>query len=285
MGENLAELGQTIRMFREPLSSFRKLFSTMEKSRNRKLSRVANSSSNWIRATADTWLEYSFGLRPIVEDVSKVMGMYAEKAKLSAILWRVAKGHAKASMTGTNTGTATQYGESILTGMVSDVERSVTIDISVGTGVYYLLPVTSDASFYSRHLGLGMNSLPVTAWNLIPHSWIVDQIVGVGDWIKAATPDPDLIVIGKFMTTAERKTDTTRVNHRIRTPDFNGTPQWYGGGGGTETVVTSNVTRVLDFDLPSNPIWNPQLGFISQALNDAAAGVQIISNLLSRWRH
>lgn len=286
-GENLFELGQTISSLRHPFASACTLISNMERKRARRLARRGRrpSVSDYASITSSTWLEYSFGWRPIVEDISTVMKLYSEKSEVMGKLRHVARGGATYETEVTSTGTTVSSG-GIPIGLTVAATWRKSLLFKAATGVIYELPYHSDSSFYTKHLGLGANALPSTGWNMLPFSWVVDQVINVGDWVKAAFPDPDIVIIQKWLTTISEITDYgTATDCKIwRKPD--GEPaRWFTGSAGAKAITHTDVKRVLDFSLPSYPIYNPNMSYLSQALNDAAAGIQLVTNLLKRWLH
>lgn len=283
MGENLATLGQTIATFRRPFSTFFKQMSKMERIRAKRMSK-GGRAADWTRATSSTWLEYSFGIRPVLQDLGTVTKMVADNVELIQNAVKVARGSASGRISGTNTSSYVHGGDlNPMTGTIAEGSLETVTKVKVGCGVYYKTPLGDMNSFLARRLGLGVNNLPSSAWNLLPHSWFVDQFVQVGDWIKALTPDPDLIILQKWMTSVNNTETSGTCTLRVFRAKGTGSPTWYTGNCGVWKTKALTINRVLTFDLPSYPQFNPQLGYIAQAVNNAAYLSQMALNLLKRW--
>jgi len=285
-GEFLGTLGSTIGMLHRPFQSAFKVLTSMEKSRAKRLLKrgtaVREGSSDWLKATTDSWLEYSFGFRPIFGDVSKIIGAFEGRIDDFTKVLRVAKGGNKRSLTGASSSSYVHGGESSVTGLIAETSRQASITVLVGTRVYYKLPMNyPDAA---RALGLSTHNMAGSLWNLAPYSWIVDQFINVGDWIQACMPDPDLIYFGRCMTTRIESRNTDVVSLKIKRALGTEDPSWYLGDGGSIIYDDLTVNRVLDYDLPP-PQWNPHIGFLAQALNDAAFGINTIRKVISRFSH
>lgn len=283
MGENLATLGQTVATFRRPFSAFFKQMSKMERIRAKKMTKGGRAAS-WTKATSSTWLEYSFGIRPVLQDIGTVSKMVADNVELIQNAVKVARGSSSGRIFGSNTDTYVHGGEmNPMNGTIAEGTLDTVTKVKVGCGVYYKTPLGNMNSFLARRLGLGVNNLPSSAWNLLPHSWFVDQFVQVGDWIQALTPDPDLIILQKWMTEVDVTETTGMCTLKVHRAKGSGTPTWYTGNCGVWKSQSLTVNRVLTFDLPSYPQFNPQLGYLAQAVNNAAYLSQMALNLLKRW--
>lgn len=291
-GEILGTLGSTINMFRHPLAGMQKLFSKMERKRvklygRKRKRRVAvvdeSNRGDWYEATANVWLEYSFGFRPIFEDISKTIKIYEDQVDLFQSALRVAKGIHVRTLTGSSAETYVHGGENVHTGLTAESRREVTEKVLCASGVYYKIPMNYSPA--ARALGLGLHNVAGSLWNLAPYSWVVDQIVNVGDWIQASNPDPDLLYLGKYTTVKISRTDRVSANLKIWRASEGSAPTWHSGNGGSRTMRSISITREPDVTLPSNPQWNPNMGFLAQALNDAAFGMLQIRKLITRFHH
>lgn len=286
-GEMLATLGQTVQMFRKPLSGMQDVLRRLEKTRANKLRRKGSgpSATDWSKATADTWLEQSFGWRSCFQDTFTVMSLFRDKRYQFESLRRVARGSAKGSVSTTSNPTSVNTGTSILSGLTATGTVIRKTEFKSSCGVMYQLPSPDSGEFYSRHLGFGANNLPTTVWNLTPYSWVVDQVIDVGGWLQAAMPSPGISEVFRWRTNVKTVSTSGSAALKIKRTPAGGSATWYHGSTGTYTNGSDSVIRVLTFDLPSSPIFNPYLGRLSQALNDVAFAYQLVHNALRRWSH
>jgi hypothetical protein len=110
-----------------------------------------------------------------------------------------------------------------------------------------------------RMLGLRDQDIPVTVWELVPWSFVVDWFVNVGDWIQAVTPNPSVTVKGSWTTTIVRTRDEVGP---IRATLYVGTPPATtyvsvadGGDFTSESVIRiSNPSLPLSPQLTSGPL-------------------------------
>jgi len=286
-GEILATMAQTIGMMSRPFSGMQKLLHKMEKSRIKKFRNRKGSPpsvGDYAKATADTWLEQSFGWRPLFGDTFKFMGMHIDKSLEMEKVWKFARGGAKyedsihEAVTGTATG-------GLLVGATADVIFVRNFTYRSNCGVVYQIKGGFGDDYYSRHLGLGANNLLVSAWNLTPYSWVVDQVVGVGDWIQAAMPSPGIVELQRWRTDVRTEEVKTFSLLSVKRKPYDGPLTTYYGSGGERNELTTTINRSLTFDLPSNPQWNPFLGNFAIALNNVAFGYQMVNSMLKRWVH
>lgn len=290
-GEILGTLSSTVSMLKRPCGSLFSLLTKMEKSRIRKLKKVSvyrnrpPTIDEVQDATTKTWFELNFGFRPIFQDINNAMSLYEEKLREMDTRWYVARGGSSIADVSSGDAIGTTTGEGLLSGLTATCSFESRVKTRVGTGIRYLRTSGSDAAFYARRLGLGFNNLPVSAWNLVTGSWVIDQVFGIGDWIQAAMPDPDLIILDKWLTQVTVTTESGSSDLKIkRSVDGYQDAEWQHGSGGSHSHEYTHITRALDFDLPSTPQFNPKLGSLGLLLSDAAYTYQVIRSALRSWR-
>lgn len=188
MGVFLGEMKETLSMLRSPLkglTDFIRDRRKWERYRGRKpkgstrnqqaRNRTTRESlSDGVKAASDCWLEARLGWRPFLLEADAIMnelanGDFSER--------QTARGQSSASESGQTSGWRNCYGVEVYCVESSEVK------CSVRTGILYEARVTPQQRF-----GLTWEAIPVSAWELIPFSFVVDWFVNVGDYIQAMTP-------------------------------------------------------------------------------------------------
>jgi hypothetical protein len=175
-GVALGELGQTLRMLRNPAIALRQgldgYFNSLMKVR-RIPSRQARR-----RALSETWLEYSFGWVPLINDIQDAKRLIQEKADTDARSRVYGEGQTSSATSGVISTVSVPPFSWTLSG--ETIQR-----VSVK---YYGTCVAWRANKYSaRSLGLDLTNFLPTAWELVPWSFLVDYFTNIGEIISAAS--------------------------------------------------------------------------------------------------
>jgi hypothetical protein len=258
-GVFLGELRETIRMIRRPAMTLRNglrdYFSALSK-RKRGAPRHRLKS-----ILADTWLEYSFGWKPLVNDTiaaAEALARFENDERRSSIS---SKGISEILL---DSGTMKKSGQYGYLHVIQHYTRVASTKIFYRVGMEY----TANAPFGSAKRlaelsGFKPEEFIPTAWELIPWSFVVDYFSNVGDIISARCTDT---------TSVTRKTRTnvsaTTVynSHAANLAEYNLTPgakdvySLEGDGFGSFIASRSTVARasidglgipVLTFSLPA----------------------------------
>jgi hypothetical protein len=184
----LAEMHKTIAMLRSPLkglTDFIRDRRQWEKYRGRKpkgstRNRAARnrttkeSLSDGVQAAANSWLEARFGWRPFLmdmEDIIKTLqeGDFGDRKTSRAKQERVV--------------TSTRNYVGVAAGIETDFTENVKTTYGVRAGILYQFQNDPMSDF-----GFSWSELPISAWELVPFSFVVDWFINVGDYIQAITP-------------------------------------------------------------------------------------------------
>lgn len=185
-GVFLGELGETIRMLSSPAKSLREglgKYLTSLKKRKRTFRNVRNPLKR-LRAAqtvlADTWLEFSFGWKPLVHDIDDAAKTLANRLA-SSPKWQpvtaVGRDEQTASVaTGSNCGT----------NMGSIINRYL---YTTTKEVHYKgqVNVVHPSQNASWHAGFIPSDWAPTVWELIPYSFLVDYFANLGQIISCAS--------------------------------------------------------------------------------------------------
>lgn len=179
----LGELGQTIRMLRNPARGLRGLVDNWGVSARRiRGSRVFPLPLRKKKVSenlADAWLEAQFGWRPLLHDIDSAGQALARlSVKKSLSTRRIT---AKAESVGSPS--VVEYGSMLHNISVAHFSREIGRCIVVYRGAVRV-EAKSPAVMRAETLGYDPRSWAPTAWELIPYSFLIDYFTNVGDVIE-----------------------------------------------------------------------------------------------------
>lgn len=190
---SLAEIGDVIRQFGRPAEALvdltHKYLDRLEyERRNLRGSKFA-MRIKWSQILASTWLEYAFGLAPLISDTRNVAEAFArfnfaeELSKLTPRVKVSSRGEDEASSVSQTSGT---FSSTYI------MLRSVTQDKSVSRCQYVCgLSASRTADFGSNAallqlLGVTPGNLLPAAWEAVPWSWLADYFSNIGNILDAS---------------------------------------------------------------------------------------------------
>lgn len=185
-GQDLGEIKQTIESFRHPLQSLKVLtteyFETLKKAKRR------YHGPGLHKVVSDSYLEYRFGWRPLALDIADAYSGLRDRLRMSetAPCHGYASGRAPIS---NFVGTSTYVDDNHVTQTTSTyvvysyrIKGAIRLNLVDGK-----IPVLQALQLQT------LNDFAVTAWDLLPYSFVVDYFTNVGDIINALTfPFSDL---------------------------------------------------------------------------------------------
>lgn len=178
MWENLAEVGKTVQMVKTILKRYdlRKLFAQVPPGQhvltNEKLKR---KSKKGVKSAADQWLEFRYGIRPLVSSIDAVMKNLKDNTRSSQRHTTRQSGTISRSLNDTFVTTNTYWSHAYFT-----VERQRTESLTVRA-----MSIDEAINDWSWNLGLTSKSLLTLPWELIPYSFVADWFVNAGSFIGA----------------------------------------------------------------------------------------------------
>lgn len=185
-GEFLAEVSRTATILVDPIKSFQKLLRRVHRDAWHKKGKL-RQGANLSEYLADNWLYYRYGVRPVVQDIDAAGQAVANKlADLSTLSRLTSRGYAEDSDT-------VEFSHNHGEGHVR--EGTTTVVAKVRAGILY------EQLQRPSEFGLTWRELPVTAWNLLPYSFVVDWFVNVGEFIQAIRPFWGVTVLASWTTT------------------------------------------------------------------------------------
>lgn len=274
-GEILGTLSETISMLRRPFSRSLELLAKIAKKRQRILKSVRSST----KASADAWLEYRYGWRPIILDGMEIM------RQAGVIQSRLVKARHVARGAAVRERSFTKPVSSAIFSSAYHAEGTLTLTEKVrsSVGIIYSMRAQSNYERVARTLGLTARDLPSTVWELMPWSFVGDWFVNTGDWIQAIMPRDDVSIQSSWRTTVIDDSHTLSGGRLSRTL-YNPTTTYNGTWNG-RYHWHNQVTREVNPSLPSTPVLIRKSLSVNRTVDALCLSVGQIGRLLSKLRH
>jgi len=263
-GEILGTINSTVSMLRSPFGSASKLLTKIAKKANRGYGKKAAYAA---QATADAWLEYRYGWRPIITDIFTIMG--------ETIDLHNREGSLQVARAGSSLERELSFQETLYGGLprASSAKCDVTLkkEGRAAAGVIYVIKPRTTAESLMAVAGLRLNDVPSTVWELIPLSFVVDWFINTGSWIQAISPDANITVRGSWKSTVKNVTQNNSVLAIVTLGPSTPYPAVdFSGPGGSSTKSTFTFVRVKNPVLASTPLVRPTSLSLKQTLDSLA---------------
>jgi len=198
---NLAEYNQSLRMMTERLVQIARFTNRLRKLDFVGAARVLGldgkpAKVSYMRSMANNWLEYSFGWKPLIEDIYSTIDLLQNPIK--SIRPKGASSDTYYFDSNPNFGGAIWSRKRQLGLKVTQQGCEVTI---------------SNPNLYLAN-NLGLVNPATLAWELIPFSFVVDWFANVGDFLASGTDFLGLTVT-KPWRTAHCRASVTMESHNI----------------------------------------------------------------------
>jgi hypothetical protein len=192
-GVVIAELEKTLAMVIKPAKALRSKASTLT-SRLMKIRKRAGRGDSIVKTMADTWLETTFGWKPLIADVKDGAKAVARVATRDALERQQFRAYGDAPSTvqtsdGTNAISCVTGGTLLY---LKEHRQYVRNSLCIIYGVWQTklqdsLRAHSTASRLATLSGLNWGDIAPQVWEVIPWSFLVDYFVNVGDVIEASS--------------------------------------------------------------------------------------------------
>lgn len=276
-GELLSDLDQTVGSLKRPFGSSRDLLRRMSKYRKGRLGKTAMSAA---RATANAWLEYRYGWKPIIldcESIVKEAHRFREDCYRRILV-------ARASERGETTNVTPFENPSPLGGFTVSGTRTDKQSVRVSAGIVYEVADRTTTERLNQIMGTRPSDLLQTVWEVIPYSFVVDWFSNIGDWLQAVTPDPNVSIRDSWCTSVSETTNF--ITYQWKYDENRSNPQVHlSGSGGNETFTTLNVRRTVHHQLPTTPVWTKATLSTLHAADAMALLLNPIRKGLESFRH
>lgn len=187
------------------------------------------------------WLEYSYGLKPLLSDVDAQMRNLAEYMTDKSLDERVAKGSAKLQIRKTTV----DYPDG------PALKRTLVVDQRLRVKYRVIYRIDAQPDFITQ---FGMMNIPLVVWELIPFSFVIDWALPIGNWLESLRAYDGLTFIKGFKTTSIQSSLVHTVESTGKTVGSN--PYRYYVGDtilGTNTLFSVDRVKLTEFPRPSFP--------------------------------
>lgn len=217
--ETLAELDKTLAMFQNPLGKLNKWLTAASRAKQ-----LGTASQLLGKTGAGLWLQYRYGIRPIISDVNNIV-----KA-----LGNIALKRRKTTRSSTRLTRSTLISGSSSSGVltypwVNQVNDQITVrGVSLDDVDFSLLD----------DLGLSGKGLLTLPWELVPYSFVADWMLNIGDFLNAIAPAIGWNHLGSCLTV-----ETVRTNVYTITDCVSNTSGWSVVKKQTGTVGITQIAK------------------------------------------
>lgn len=265
--EDLLEIRETLRFIRHPFGSLRKLSVRFRKDVNKarqartrldpdrfNLSRFNRNKlspkkrpDSIQKIVADTWLEYRFAVRPLVQSAFN-LALALKAEHIQPPVRKIARG--KSIRIDGSVGSAGSWGTTFKVLFY----KQDSIYLGYSSGVIYEVPNPANMTRYQ--LGLRTSDIPSGLWAIMPYSFMVDRVVDISGMIRGLTnlTNPNVKVLSGWTT-------YTRYSNREVTATGQVQSGW-------SSVVTGDTTSHTLGDF-TRELWLPVLSDTNPAFNPA----------------
>lgn len=278
-GEVANEFTQTCGMLRRP---FKKSFDLLEELEGRIDTLLKRRRFGRAQAMAQACLELDYGWRPIFSDmkaIRKAVDNYDSHPRCVRLVARASE----------RSGAIFSRDQTVLCPTLNWVSFTGRVNrrfqLSAHAGIIYEATAAIGPAYYAQALGTRAEDMLSTAWEMIPYSFLVDQFVNVGDWLRAIVPKPGLTIRGSWLTTISEQTDTwdSGVLKAEWRSSYNNS-DWYTTYPAVE-VKNISISRQANPELPGTPVIKEKMLSVTQLVDDLAlVSDKVISRINKVYR-
>jgi hypothetical protein len=255
-GVVIGETLRTIRLIKNPVLAFRKgvrSYYNRLKKIGPKTKRLSRKRKREI--LADTWLEFSFGWKPLFTDIDSAAEALANSRYMTDKHWKMVTG--VGGEKDSSTADPTSLGSS-----VASYDAALLQSNEVTVKYYGQVDLGSYALSNRRRVGLDMSNFLPTAWELLPYSFLIDYFANVQEIVSAASLARSSV--RWTMKTVIKESVSQLVNYQLTPPDIaDPLRHWsvmYGTPGASKITTTTIVRNpyfgtlvpTLRFSLPGS---------------------------------
>jgi hypothetical protein len=192
-GEDIGEVGETLRFLAHPMKSINNLVSEISESATKKSK--AQRFKSRAKAIADVWATGRFAAAPLVRSVNDAFESLNND--IHRPKRRTARGFAKDQQTTSDV---------INSGAMSSSHKIYTWEKRAGI----LYEVTNPLVDWKFKYGLRFKDIPETLWQLMPLSFMVDRMYNVSATLRGMSSflDPNVKILAAWLTSKDNQSHT-----------------------------------------------------------------------------
>lgn len=256
----LAELRETIEMLRNPLKSFRALWERMFTS-------TRKTSFQTYRKTVDDmasqWLEYRYGIMPVILDIMAIKKLYDDGlSRRTRVINRARK---RKVLEETLTASLDKRWDRSAYMVYVEYKVLRTVEQAVVGSVFFRhnSGIMEDLAL----LGLNAGQIPAYLWELVTLSFVLDWAVGIGDWLAAICPHPQVDILGNTVSYRYTESNIISTNRATYYPD--GRFKWVPLKS-VHHVVRQSTLRLVNQPKPWLPAMEPSVLNLKRSIDGLA---------------
>lgn len=292
---SLAEFGDVLHQFGHPFQAIidltnRRLNRLQLESRGLKGS-IAFRKIRFAEIVASTWLEYAFGLAPLISDTRKVAESVARwqyESSGEAPRRERVTGSGLTTLDRVQTGTVSSNNGRFVFSTVDRVKTEFRCRYTCGLDASIHADFGSNARLLEL-LGFDPIKFIPAAWEVVPWSWLIDYFTNVGDILQASvTSTAGVTWISKTVSTRsvqDVQSHFLEANTRqlIAATGYSNIEQLKGSEGGSFKLVRTTVNRTVPATLGVPPLSFTLPSQLGQLANLAAVLISRRPQSSSLW--
>ena len=272
MAVTLGELRETVMMLANPLKSLIKLSrscynlgvsmrsirfngrkyidyrSLPKKLRRMSAKKMLKNGREVVDDSTGLWLEYRYGVRPLLGEVDSILQLQADKVRSLDPLQTARSGYTLPTEKSVSRTSNAVHGFWFDFHITHEVRREVYC------GMYYRNKLSGSGLGWLESMGLTPWNIPNLIWELTPCSFVVDRFVDVSSFLSNVVPKPHLVDLGNFVSVTKER---IVLVHAVPTVHYSYGDKLYGK---VDSLMWKQKTieRVTNLTLPVYPVWNPK---------------------------
>jgi len=270
---SLAELGDVIRQFGKPFDAIidltNKRLNRLELERRGLKGTTVFRKARWAQIVAATWLEYAFGLAPLISDTRKAAEALGRWKLENEVGTHLSDGlfHLRSRIVSRGEDEFASHeilrDSPPLTNFVFDIRTKVTTVARVQYCCGLQASIQAQVGSTDRLqqlLGFTPQDWLPAAWEVVPWSWLVDYFTNVGEILNAAaTSTAGVTWITKTVSTVTEYKSVAVLDAAATKAGFN-VGSWLGTSvtgtsGGSWKQVRTTVERTIPLTLGVPPLY------------------------------